>query len=92
MNKHRITFSMEDSDIEMEMTTLIITTTDSLHEVCEKLHVAFDKYDRAEGVARDYREAYGWGIDGFVYYLTDQHCEWFISEETPDVTLKFVGM
>jgi hypothetical protein len=92
MNTHRIAFSMEDTDIEREATTLLITTTDDLHTVCEKMRESFNLYDRAEGIALDYREDYGWGIDGFVAYLTEQHDEWQIFEDTPDATLEFIGM
>ena len=92
MNTHRIAFSMEDADIEREATMLLIATTDSLEAVCEKMRESFNSYDRAEGVALDYREDYGWGIDGFVAYLTEQHDEWQIFVENPDVVLEFIGM
>ena len=93
MNKHRIAISMEDTDIEREMTTLIITTKDSLAKVSEKLNTAFDKYDVAEGIALDYREGYGWGTEGFIEYLKHRYKKsWTISEEVPDAEFNFVGM
>lgn len=92
MNKHRIAISMEDTDIERETTTLIITTTDSLTTVSEKLNTAFAKFDRAEGIAQDYRED-GWGIDSFVAYLKHIYGQsWTIKEEEPNATFKFIGM
>lgn len=91
MNRHRITISMEDTDIERETITLIITTKDSLEIVSKKLNVAFEKFDRAEGIALDYRED-GWGIDSFVAYLNCIYGEWHIDEETPDVKFEFIGM
>lgn len=92
MNEHRITFSMEDADIERETLTIIVTTRDSLHTVCEKISEAFNMYDCGEGLALEYREEYGWGTDGFIYYLTELHAEWHIFVEQPDATLKFIGM
>lgn len=92
MNTHKIAFSMEDTDIEREATTLLITTTDSLETVCEKMRVSFTLYDRAEGVALKYREAYGWGTDGFIEYLNRIYGDWAIEEEIPDATLEFIGM
>lgn len=92
MNTHRIAISMEDTDIERETTTLIITTKDSLATVSEKLNTAFEKFDRAEGVAADYRED-GWGIDSFVAYLEHRYRKgWTIEEDIPDETLEFIGM
>ena len=92
MNKHRIAISMEDDDIERETTTLIITTKDNLVTVSEKLNTAFEKFDRAEGVALDYRED-GWGIESFVAYLTHIYRKvWTIEEEMPDETFEFIGM
>ena len=92
MNKHRIAISMEDSDIEREVTTLVITTKDTLSAVCLKLRESFNLYDRAEGVALDYREDYGWGTYGFVEYLSHMHEDWWIDKELPDATLEFIGM
>ena len=92
MNKHRITISMEDADIERETTTLIITTKDSLATVSEKLNTAFEKFDRAEGIAADYRED-GWGIEIFIAYLEHRYRKgWNIEEEIPDETFEFIGM
>ena len=91
MNKHRITISMEDDDIERETTTLIINTTDSLEVVSDKLNTAFNKYDCAEGIALDYRED-GWGTDSFVKYLRHIYKNWTIEEEIPDATFEFIGM
>jgi hypothetical protein len=92
MNTHKIAISMEDTDIEKETTTLLISTNDNLAKVCEELKTAFNKYDRAEGVALDYREEYGWGIYGFICYIDDQYDEWDISTDNPDITLEFIGM
>ena len=92
MNKHRIAISMEDSDIERETTTLIITTKDSLATVSKKLNTAFDKFDRAEGIAADYRED-GWGIDSFVAYLEHRYRKgWTIEVDEPDAEFEFIGM
>ena len=92
MNKHRIAISMEDTDIERETTTLIITTKDSLEAVSEKLNTAFEKFDRAEGIALDYRED-GWGIESFIEYLRHIYRKsWTIEEEIPDETFEFIGM
>ena len=92
MNAHRIAISMEDTDIERETTTLVITTKDTLSEVCSKLRESFDLYDRVEGIALDYREDYGWGVYGFVEYLRHMHKDWWIDEELPDATLELIGM
>ena len=92
MNKHRIAISMEDSDIERTSTTLIITTEDNLATVSDKLNTAFRDYDYAEGIALEYREAYGWGTDGFIEYLNRIYGDWTIEEEIPDATLEFIGM
>jgi hypothetical protein len=92
MYTHRIAISMEDTDIERETTILLISTTESLTDVCEQLQIAFNEYDRAEGIALKYREAYGWGILGFVEYLNRIYGYWRIEEEIPDETLEFIGM
>lgn len=92
MNKHKIMFSMEDDSIERETATIIISTDESLSEVSEKLETAFEKFDRAEGVAANYRED-GWGVDSFIAYLKRLYRKaWTIKEEVPDETFEFVGM
>ena len=83
---------MEDTVITGEMTTLLISTKDGLEEVCEKIKTAFDRYDRAEGIALDHRKEYGWGIYGFVRYLVDEYEEWVINNDNPDAILELIGM
>lgn len=91
MNKHRIAISMEDTDIEREMAILIITTNDNSSIILEKLKTAFENFDRAEGIAEEYRQD-GWGISSFIAYLNHIYEDWQVEEDIPDMTLKFVGM
>ena len=92
MNKYKIAISMEDTDIEKEMTILIITTNDSLATVSDKLNTAFNKFDCAEGIAEEYRED-GWSVDSFVRYLKHIYKKhWIIEVDEFDAEFEFIGM